>query len=138
MLGQRFVVAQPFRQIGVGDERSAKRDQIGPAGLQRIAGAQGGVLAGVDQHAGVSAAQRLFESRRHVRRIVPVGLGDVDVAHADLAQALCRGRIGGHRVRIHAAVQGGRAPPRPGTGCGSPANRRTRRCAHWRASPGTG
>ena len=77
---------QAVGQVGVGDERPAEADQVGPAPGQGFLGARLGVHAGVDQAATVDDAQRFLERRRHGRGVFPVGLGDVDVGHADLVQ----------------------------------------------------
>ncbi|MCY1506190.1 hypothetical protein D9M68_404290 [compost metagenome] len=98
---------QPVRQIRVGDEGPAEADQVGPAVGQRLFRALLGVGAGIDQRAAIDDAQRLLERRRHHRRVFPVGLGDVDVGHADLVQQPGRGQVGRLGRVVHRALQGG-------------------------------
>ncbi|MCY1425299.1 hypothetical protein D9M71_410840 [compost metagenome] len=107
MFRQRCIQLKALGQVRVGHERPAKANQVRPALLQRQPCAFAGVLAGIHHHPGEHRPQLLLEVHRHVRCVIPVGFGNVQVADADFAQAFGRCGVGGDRVVIDTAIERG-------------------------------
>ena len=86
------------RQIRVGDERATKGDQIGQPRLKQALAALGGVATGDDDASAERLAQVATKVLGQFRGVVPVGLGDRDIADSRLLQHPGGSDVG--RVRI--------------------------------------
>ena len=81
---------QPPWQIGVGNERATKTDQVRPSRAQCVLGTRLRVTTGINHRPTIDDPQGLPEGNGHVRCVVPIRLRNVDIGRAQIIQQLRR------------------------------------------------